>query len=262
MQWVEPKVIHLGGTSLDGDGLKEYLEALGAPHWETDAPTGAEALIEAGGRVCYRSFAVGLNANVTRIREGNGPYLANVIKQGHGALLEHASDTYIFFDVSRVVTHQTVRHRAGTAYSQESGHYVRVEGIKMRFPHVFIGHPKEAEIQEIFEDAIARDEAAQTRLAAILDIDNQDFETKKKYTTAMRRLVPDGIATALVMSGNHRTWRWLIELRTERHNDEEIRQVFADVYRQQSERYPNLYADAKVELVDHELEITFGSAKV
>lgn len=262
MQWTEPKVIHLGGTELDAKGLTSYLDELGAPWWETDAPTGAEALIEVGGRVCYRSFAVGLNPNVTRVREGNAPYLANVIKQGHGALLEHATDTYIFFDVSRVVTHQQVRHRVGTAYSQESGHYVRVEGIKMRFPHVFSGHPREAELRELFEEELRRDEAAQARLAELLDIDSQDFTTKKAYTTAMRRLVPDGIATALVVSGNHRTWRWLIELRTERSNDEEIRQVFAEVWRQQKARYPNLYADSTAEEVDGELEVHFANEKV
>lgn len=262
MQWIEPKVIHLGGTALDDEGLTAYLDMLGAPYWRTDAPTDAEELIEVGGRICYRSFAVGLNPNVTRVREGNAPYIANVIKQGHGALLEHATDTYIFFDVSRIVTHQQVRHRAGTAYSQESGHYVRVEGIKMRFPHVFIGHSKEAELRALFEKEIKRDEEAQAYLAKLLDIDAQDFETKKKYTTAMRRLAPDGIATALVVSGNHRTWRWLIELRTERHNDEEIRQVFAEVWRQQSARYPNLYADGTAKIVDGELEVIFAHSKI
>ena len=261
MKWIEPKAIHLGGTSLDADGLAAYLAELGV-EWATDAPTGAEALVEVGGRVCYRSFAVGLNPNVTKVREGNAPYLANVIKQRHGALLEHATDTYLLFDVSRVVTHQQVRHRVGVAYSQESGHYVRVDDISMRFPHVFVGHPKEAIIRALFEEEVARDEAAQARLTVLLEVDAQDFETKKKYTTAMRRLVPDGITTALVVSANHRTWRWLIELRTERHNDEEIRQVFADVWRQQKARYPNLYADSIAKSVDGELEVSFTYSKV
>lgn len=261
MKWIEPKVIHLGATELDTEGLAVYLDELGV-EWATDAPTGAEALLEVGGRVCYRSFAVGLNPNVTRVRQGNAAYIANVIRQRHGALLEHATDTYLLFDVSRIVTHQQVRHRVGVAYSQESGHYVRVEGIKMRFPHVFATHINVAAIRALFEEEVARDEAAQARLARLLDIDNQTFETKKKYTTAMRRLVPDGITTALVVSGNHRTWRWLISLRTERSNDEEIRQVFAEVWRQQSVRYPNIYADSITELVDGELEVRFATEKV
>jgi thymidylate synthase (FAD) len=114
----------------------------------------------------------------------------------------------------------------------------------------------------LFEEEVGRDEAAQLRLAALLEVDAQDFDTKKKYTTAMRRLVPDGIATALVVTGNHRTWRWLIGLRTERHNDEEVRQVFADVWRQQKSRYPNLYADSSAIEIDGFEEVTFENDKI
>lgn len=262
MQWIEPKAIHLGQTTTDEQGLAEYLDAIGTPDWHTDAPSDSEALVEVIGRVCYRSFAVGLNPNVTRVREGNAPYVENVERQRHGALVEHATDTYILLGVSRVVTHQIVRHRVGTAYSQESGHYVRVEGVNMRFPHVFASHPKAAEILARFEADIARVEDTQNWLAKTLDIDNQDFATKKKYTTAMRRLVPDGIASALVISANHRSWRWMIELRTERSNDEEIRQIFADVFEQQHSRYPNIYHDAVVELVDGAPEVKFSNSKI
>jgi thymidylate synthase (FAD) len=262
MEFIEPRAIHVARTETLDDGVREYLEAVGAPDWETDAPTDAELLIEVAGRMCYRSFAPGLNPNVTRVRQGNAPYIANVEAQRHGSLLEHAHDTYVLFDVSRVLTHQLVRHRAGFAYAQESGHYVRVEGIKMWFPEYLSGHPLATELRQVFVETCEYLEAVQVKLAKMLDIDGLPFEDKKRATTAIRRLVPDGLATAIVVGANHRAWRWAIQLRTERHNDEEIRLVMADVFRQQAAMYPNLYADARVEYAYGVEEVSFANDKV
>jgi thymidylate synthase (FAD) len=262
MKWVEPRVIHLAQTEVDEAGLAEYLASAGAPDWSTDAPTGAEKLIEVLGRVCYRSFAPGLNPNVTKVREGNSSYLTNIICQKHGALLEHASDTYILFGTSRIVTHQVVRHRVGVAYSQESGHYVRVDGISSWFPRAFAEHPKADRLRELYSGFMEAAEGLQRLLADELGIDQLPFKDKKAMTTAMRRLVPDGLATVLGMTANHRTWRWLCQLRTADGNDDEIRMIFADVFRQQASRYPNLYTDAIVRKVDGIDEVTFVNEKI
>lgn len=262
MEFIEPKAIHVACTNVIDSGVTDYLAAVGAPEWSTDAPTDAEKLIEVAGRMCYRSFAPGLNPNVTKVREGNAPYLANVEFQKHGSLLEHAHDTYVLFDVSRIVTHQQVRHRAGFAYAQESGHYVRVDGIKMWFPTYLAEHPKAAILRVKFIEVCEYLEQTQRWLADELDVDDLPFEEKKQATTAMRRLVPDGLATAIVITANHRAWRWAIQLRTERHNDSEIRMVLADVFHQQRAMYPNLYADARTEMVYGVEEVTFGNEKI
>jgi thymidylate synthase (FAD) len=259
MKLVTPRAIHVAQTEVDHDGMAEYLQAVGAPEWATDATTGAEELIEVLGRMCYRSFAPGLNANVTKVREGNAVYLANISAQKHGSLFEAATDTYILFDVSRVVTHQLVRHRAGTAWAQESGHYVRVEGIKSWVPPVVAAN---AEAAALYERTMEELEHVQLEMARILGVDGLSFHEKKRATTAMRRLVPDGIATAIAMTCNHRAWRHTIQLRTDRSNDEEIRRVMADVFRQQRERYPNLYADAIAQEVDGIMEVKFENEKI
>lgn len=262
MEFVRPHAIHLAQTEVDEAGLAEYLRAVGAPEWSTDAPTGSEKIVEVLGRACYRSFKPGLNPNVTKVREGNESYIKNIVKVSHGSLLEHGTDTYALFNVSRVVTHQTVRHRVGTAFAQESGHYVRVEGIKSWFPKYFEEHPKRDELFELYKTRYEILEQAQLDLARILDVDNLQFSERKRATTAMRRLVPDGIATMLGMSANHRTWRWLIERRTSADNDEEIRIVFFDVYKQQAARYEHLYHDATVKTVEGLEEVTFESSKI
>lgn len=259
MKLVTPRAIHVAQTEIDASGLAEYLTSVGAPGWTTDAETGAEELIEVLGRMCYRSFKPGLNPNVTKVREGNKAYLANISEHKHGSLFENATDTYILFDVSRVVTHQLVRHRAGTAWAQESGHYVRVEGIKSWMPPAIAAVPEAA---ALYVATMERLESVQLEMARLLNVDELPFYEKKRATTAMRRLVPDGIATAIAMTGNHRAWRWTLQLRTERSNDEEIRLVMADVFRQQAARYPALYGDAVAEEVDGILEVRFDNEKI
>ncbi|MGH7405219.1 MAG: FAD-dependent thymidylate synthase, partial [Candidatus Methylomirabilales bacterium] len=115
MKQVEPQVFLLARPAINDEGLAAYLRAVGASSWGTDAPSGAEKLVEVAGRSCYRSFEPGLNPNVTRIREGSKTYLENILNVKHGSVLEHASWTFAFFNVSRVFTHELVRHRAGTA---------------------------------------------------------------------------------------------------------------------------------------------------
>ena len=132
----------------------------------------------------------------------------------------------------------------------------------MWFPACFAEHPMADDLRVKFKEVCEYLEDAQRDMAAMLDVDALPFDEKKRATTAMRRLVPDGMATAIMVTANHRAWRWAIQLRTERHNDDEIRMVLADVFRQQRAAYPNLYADARTETVYGIEEVTFGNEKI
>ena len=79
--------------------------------------TGGEQLAEFAGRLCYMSQH---NPAKRETRE----YLENIKKQGHGSVLEHANYSILLEGVSRSLTHELVRHRAGFAYSQLSQRYV------------------------------------------------------------------------------------------------------------------------------------------
>jgi thymidylate synthase (FAD) len=133
VKFVEPKVFLVGETRRRRR-TSAYLDHVGAPSWNTDAPSDAEKLCEVMGRLCYRSFEPGLNPNVTRVRQGNDVYLGNIVDVGHGSVLEHGFMNFIFADVSRVVTHELVRHRAGTAISQESLRFVRLDKLSAYVP--------------------------------------------------------------------------------------------------------------------------------
>src|ERR1700723_1090852 len=138
---VSPKVYKVAETKVCRDGLYEYLKDISQGGWNSNAITDSDLLSECAGRVCYRSWSAydenkkeGTNQNVTKIREDNTEYVQNVIKQAHGSILEHSNISFIWHNVSRVVTHELVRHRAGMAYSQESLRYVRLDELKVWLP--------------------------------------------------------------------------------------------------------------------------------
>ncbi len=116
MRNVEPVSFVLAETKMTDAGREAFLAALGAPKWGLDLDNGAGELVEMAGRFCYRSFEPGLNPNVTKTRKDHKAYIGNILKQGHGSVLEHATTTVGFLNVSRVFTHEIVRHRAGTAF--------------------------------------------------------------------------------------------------------------------------------------------------
>jgi len=263
MQFIQPKVFHVAHTTLIPGGVQDYLDALDIPDWVTDAPSDVEQLIEVMGRGCYRSFEPGMNKNVTKIREGNEPYVANILKTRHGSVVEHGADSYIFLDVSRVFTHELVRNRIGNSFSQESLRYVRLDALKAWFPKVFADHPQADYLREFFRKNFETMESWQLELARILDIEHiPDFKTKKKLTSAMRRLAPIGLATMIGFSGNHRSIRWAIEQRTDDVAEEEIRLVFGQVAEEQRRCYPNLYQDMRMEVVDGLPKYTFENSKI
>ena len=242
MRAVEPKVFAIGETVAITDGVKALLSEMGVPNWHTDSPTHAEGLIETYGRLCYRSFAPGLNPNVKRVREGNKDYLSNIINQLHGSVFEHTSVNFVFVGVSRVFTHELVRHRVGTAISQESLRFVRLTDLDFYIPEEIRANPKAL---EIFTEAIESGERWQRELAATLGLDNEGtaFEVKKRLTSVMRRIAPEGLATVIGWTANFRTLRHVIELRTDAAAEWEMRFVFGEVAKFVMARYPNAFGD-------------------
>ena len=251
MKLVEPKVFLIGETKIIGDELQLYLDHIEVPKWVSDASTDSEELIEVMGRLCYRSFKPGLNPNVTKIREHNDEYLGNIIKVKHGSVIEHAMINFILADVSRVFTHELVRHRVGVAISQESLRFVRLTELSFWMPFVFRNHPKSEQIMKFVVEKVEMMEKWQNELAEILEIEGETkFEIKKKLTSAMRRIAPDGLATTIGWSVNPRTLRNVIEMRTNPGAEEEIRLVFGKIAEKVKTRYPNIFADYTVEMVD------------
>ncbi len=248
MNTVKPKVYLVGETVLFEDQLDAFLEDIGAGDFESDATSDIEKLTEVMGRLCYRSFKPGLNKNVTKVREGNETYLRNVLESGHGSVLEHGALNFIFKDVSRVCCMELIRHRAGTAISQESLRYVRLDDISAYIPECI---KKDPILHEMYCSFIADSEAHQKQLYDYIELDKEtDFHVKKEITSAFRRVAPMGTATTIGWSCNIRELRHVIELRTHPSAEEEIRYLFSEVYSIVSERYANLFSDYECEPVN------------
>lgn len=251
MELVQPKVFIIGESRIIEDELQLYLDHIGVSEWDSDAVSDVEKIIEVMGRLCYRSFKPGLNPNVTKIRERNDDYLKNIVKTKHGSVLEHSFINFILADVSRVFTHELVRHRVGVAISQESLRFVRLDKLRFWLPSCIKNHPQREALLKIFTDTIEYLEKRQLELAQILELDNEkDFHMKKKYTSAMRRLAPDGLATTIGWSANPRAIRHIIEMRSAVEAEEEIRLVAGLIAEKVMKKYPNTFGDYTEEMED------------
>ncbi len=254
MRSVEPKVFLIGETRVIESELSEYLKHINAGDWTSNAPTDSEKLVEFYGRLCYRSFKPKMNPNVSKIRNSNDQYLANLEKTHHGSVLEHVNFNFVFADVSRVFTHELVRHRAGVAISQESLRYVRLDDLGQWLPTVV---REDERAMTVFVNTFKELELLQKELAILYELDKVDesgkeknFEFKKKITSAMRRIAPIGLATTIGWSANARALRWVLEMRTDPSAEEEIRFVFGKVGEIVCKRYSNLFGDFESKIVD------------
>jgi thymidylate synthase (FAD) len=241
-----PTVHLIARPSIDLDGMRKYLADVGGAGWlarrieEADgAPNGGELLVEFGGRACYRSWEPGLNVNVTRVRADRGEYFENLLRSAHGSVLEHASYSFALRNVSRVFTHELVRHRAGSAFSQESLRYVRLTDIGFRVPPAL--EPLRAQVLAIVEqlEEFQRDAAEQLGI----DDEGVPFHVKKEVTSALRRLAPIGLSTDIIWSANLRTLRHVIQMRTAEGAEEELRGVFDEVARVMMREAPLIFQD-------------------
>ena len=240
MKFIKPSVFLIAETKLS-EGLNDFLSHIGAPDWDTNAPSDAEKLTEVAGKTCYMSFDKALNKNLTRVRENrNRDYIQKgLIAVRHGSVLEHSSVTFAICDVSRIFTHELVRHRVGTAFSQVSGRYVRVDQIEAYKPK----HLTQNE-NRILSAALQKIEILYKDLeSAVFERVGNDFDAKKKATSAIRRMLPNGQANHIIFTANHRALRHIISMRTSIHAEEEIQEVFTEILVMLKSRYPNIYED-------------------
>jgi thymidylate synthase (FAD) len=112
-----PEIFLVGRPSVDEEQLLAFLDDNDVETWTTDAVSDGVKIPEVAGRVCYMSFGKPRPG-------GNQGYLSHIKEVGHGSVLEHSTWNFILQGISRSLTHELVRHRVGTAFSQLSQRYV------------------------------------------------------------------------------------------------------------------------------------------
>lgn len=259
MRLVEPKVFLIASTQPDKQAIRNWLDSIGANQYvvEEDGVTGGEQVVQLAGKRCYMSFQPGLNPNVQRVRADMASFIENILKVGHGSVIEHASYTFAIENVSRVFTGEMNRHRAGMAISEGSMRFIRFTDIPFWFPPSVETQPgdpedlrrKKEQTRQTFMEVLNTVETAYDRLEKIWDIDNlKDFKSKKNLTSMFRRIVPMGVASGGVWTGNLRALRHIFTMRCDEAAEEEILLVACKMLKIMREKEPLFFRD--FELVD------------
>jgi thymidylate synthase (FAD) len=236
--------------------------------WESDSEIAAEVLTETAGRTCYMSFAKPRPG-------GNSTYLTHIKEVGHGSVLEHAVWNFVFTGVSRSLTHELVRHRAGWAYSQLSQRYVDESVAEYVEPDIIAGDP---ELHAIWLDAVRQVHDAYIKLAeklnakladpkaaaaAMLPPDTDKTTRRKAARQAARSVLPNATETKIFVTANARALRHFLEQRGSSFAEPEIRKLADKLLDILQKDAPNLFGDyTKVPLPDGTFELTTPFKKV
>ncbi|HJU75035.1 MAG TPA: FAD-dependent thymidylate synthase [Gemmatimonadaceae bacterium] len=202
--------------------------------------TDGERLAEYAGRLCYMSQRNPANRST---RE----YLENIKKQQHGSVLEHANYSLLIEGVSRSLTHELVRHRAGFAYSQLSQRYVDESDAAFVMPPAIEGDPAlEAEWRAQIESALASYSSLVAHLIERYSWVADKVHRRKMAREAARAVLPNSTETKIVVTGNVRAWRTMLELRCSEGAELEIRRMGMAVLRILQNEAPGFFSDFEI----------------
>jgi thymidylate synthase (FAD) len=142
--------------------------------------------------------------------------ISNVIESGHGSTIEHVVFTFGISGVSRTLSHQLVRHRAGVAFDQQSQRYVTFKKAATMEPQTIA--EAEPEIRARYEEQI---EGAMSLYGDLVGagIPGEDA----------RFVFPNATRTNLVMTTNLRALIHMSGLRLCTMAQWEIRRLFQQI---------------------------------
>jgi thymidylate synthase (FAD) len=249
-----PGVVMLARPRTNVAGLAGFLEGfdpkLGFPAY-LDDPTplpDSSQICKTAGQTCYMSFGPRHTTN-----ENAAAYFERLTSAGHGSVLEHANFSFLLYGISRSVTHELVRHRAGVGVSQISQRYV--SGAVLRF----VERPEyqdDEELHRLFEERADRAAAEYEALAGRLlerqeggsSMLSADYKTdaRKKVQQTARSLLPNETEAPMVFTGNVRALRHIVEMRADAHAESEIRNLAVRIFLCLVTTDPILFGDYRV----------------
>lgn len=257
----EPGVALLAEPRIYTSGIVDFLKGYSADvgfdagindYSDLDGNRSA-TLSQFAGQLCYLSFG----SNRTPLSQSL-KYYTHIKESGHGSVLEHANYSFLFYGISRTVTHELVRHRSGMGYSQVSQRYV--DGSKLRF----VERPEFSDDLQLHNDFVARIEQAYTdydRIAHYLEnkqIDGHKLlqgdnrgERRKAVNQTARESLPNETEAPIVATGNVRAWRHILEQRCSVHAERPIRRAMMYAYTILRLVAPEAFEDYKIVHLDN-----------
>jgi thymidylate synthase (FAD) len=199
--------------------------------------TDGEKLAEFAGRLCYMS-------QHNPAGRSTADYLTNILRQGHGSVFEHSVYVLLLEGISRSCTRELVRHRAGFGYSQLSQRYVDESHAAFVVPPAILGDEAleaawRTQVSEAQSAYVAAVEGLMQRYSWVED----KIHRRKMAREAARSVLPNATETKIVVSGNVRAWRTMLELRLGEGAEQEIRRLAVAVLKVLYAEAPRLFAD-------------------
>jgi len=210
----------------------------------------AEKLIASAAKLCYSP--VGVDKIEEKLTDENTKrFLDMLMGMGHESPIEHVSFTFGVEGVSRVLTHQLVRHRIGCSYSQQSQRYVKLDQFEYIIPPDIESIPK---AKEIFTKAMEDDQRYYNELSEILYENHyksyikeglSEKEAKrmaeKKSIEDARYVFPNACETKIVFTMNARSLFNFFNHRCCNRAQWEIRELATEMLRQVKKVAPTLF---------------------
>jgi len=156
--------------------------------------------------------------------------IKQVTGYGHTSVIEHASFTFSIEGVSRVMTHQLVRHRIAS-YTQQSQRYVTYDTLEKYITPPSIANTAEA--KKIYEDT----------LESISEVYQKLLKLKIPKEDA-RFILPNAAKTNIIVTMNARELRHFFNLRCCARAQWEIRETATEMLKQAKKAAPALFENS------------------
>ena len=193
-----------------------------------------ERVVAMAARLCYS--ASGAEELADKLSEDKVKEMVRrMVSLGHGSTLEHASFTFGIEGVSRVLTHQLVRHRIAS-YDQQSQRYVAAHGFQ------YITPPSIAEKPE----ALAKYEALLAEIRKTYD-ELTDMGVPKEDA---RYVLANAAETKILVTMNARSLMHFFNLRCCNRAQWEIREMAYKMLAEVKKVAPTLFHNAGASCVN------------
>ena len=190
--------------------------------WHTPEP---QRVVAMAARLCYSPVGAEELAE-SMSEEQVARLVGKIVDLGHWSTLEHVSFTFAIEGVSRVLTHQLVRHRIAS-YSQQSQRYVSEHDFEYIVPPAVAAN---AEANARFKDLMARIRSTYDELIA-LGVHKEDA----------RYCLANATETKIVVTMNARALLNFFTLRCCARAQWEIRQMAEEMLKQARKAAPLLF---------------------
>jgi thymidylate synthase (FAD) len=173
---------------------------------------------------------------------------------GHESPIEHVSFTFAVEGVSRVLTHQLVRHRIGCSYSQQSQRYVKLEQFEYIIPPEIAKVPQ---AKELFIKAMEEDQQTYNKIVEVLFKEHFDrlmaegktekqakASAEKSSIEDARYVFPNACETKIVFTMTARALMNFFRHRCCNRAQWEIREMVEEMLKQVKAVAPTLFKNA------------------